>query len=188
MLSTVYFMDLRTSAKEPNFKKFVCLVLSLLMIGIISPARAADLTVDQLKNSQYLIPSWENPDQGEWVQLQNGEYTRRNPDNPLFVNVVKMALGPLSKNQAKDAAVIYAYNTGGSGFFMMLGAVINDQGSPRQIASTDLGDRVKINSLSIKSGKIIIDLVVHGPNDPACCPTVKKIATYTLAGNKLIEK
>jgi hypothetical protein len=168
--------------------RVVALLLSLLMIGMITPANAADLTLNQLRNSKYLIPSWGNPNQGEWVQLRNGEFTRRDPDNPLFVNLVKIALGHLSKNQGKDAAIIYAYNTGGSGFFMLLGAVINDQGKPKQIATTDLGDRVKINSLSIQSGKIIIDMVTHGPNDPACCPTVKKIATYALVGNKLVEK
>ena len=164
------------------------LLLSLLMIGLISPVNAADLTVDQLKNGKYLIPSWENPDQGEWVQLKNGEFTRRGSDNPLFVNLVKIALGPLSKNQTKGAAVIYAYNTGGSGIFMMLGAVINDRGQLKDIAQTDLGDRVKINSLSIHAGKIIIDMIIHGPNDPACCPTLKKLATYALVGNKLVEK
>jgi len=168
--------------------RVLLLLLSLLMIGGISPARAADLTADQLKYSQYLIPSWENPDEGEWVRLENGEFARRDPDNPLFVSVVKIALGQLSQDQAKAAAVIYAYNTGGSGIFTMLCALINDQGKPKQIAAADLGDRVIINSLSIQSGKIIIDMVVHGPQDPACCPTVKKIATYTLVGNKLVEE
>ncbi len=168
--------------------RVLSLLLSILMIGLISPVNAADLTVDQLKNSKYLVPSWENPDQGEWVQLKNGEFTRRNPDNPLFVNIVKIALGDLSHNQTKDAAVIYGYNTGGSGFFVVLCALSNDHGKPKKIAITDLGDRVKINSLSIQSGKIIIDMVTHGPNDPACCPTVKKIAAYTLVGNKLVEK
>jgi hypothetical protein len=174
--------------RDPMMIHILPIVLSILMLGLISPVHAGDLTVNQLRNSQYLIPSWENPDQGEWVQLQNGEFTRRNPDNPLFVDVVKIALGHLSPNQSKDAAVIYAYNTGGSGFFTMLCAMINDHGKPKQIASADLGDRVKINSLSIQSGKIIIDLVTHGPNDPACCPTVKKIATYSLVGNKLVEE
>jgi len=164
------------------------LLLSLLMIGIITPGNAADLTVDQLNNSKYLIPSWENPDQGEWVQFKNGEFTRKNPDNPLFVKVVKIALGYLSNNQTKDGVVIYGYNTGGTGFFVMLCAVINDHGKPKNTALTDLEDRVKINSLSIQSGKIIVDMVTHGPNDPASCPTVKKIATYTLVGNKLVEK
>jgi len=163
------------------------LLLSLLIIGIISPVNAADLTVGQLNNSKYLIPSWENPAQGDWIQLKNGEFTQRNPDNPLFVNIVKIAFGHLSNNKTKDAAVIYVYNTGGSGFFMMLCAVIDDQGQPKNIARADLGDRVKINSLSIHAGKIIIDMVTHGPIDPACCPTVKKIATYTLVGNKLVE-
>jgi hypothetical protein len=158
------------------------------MFGLIYPVNAADLTVNQLHNSNYLIPSWKNQGRGEWVQLRNGEFTRRNRDNPLFVNVVKIALGHLSNHQSKDAAVVYAYNTGGSGFFMMLGAVMNDQGKPNNIARTNLGDRVKINSLSIQAGKIIIDMVVHGPNDPACCPTVKKIAVYRLAGNKLVEQ
>ena len=158
------------------------------MLGLISPANAADLTVNQLKNGKYLIPSWENPDQGEWVQLKNGEFTRKHPDNPIFVKLIEVAIGYLSNNHTKDAAVIYGYNTGGSGFFVMLGAVINDQGKPKIIALADLEDRVKINALNIQAGKIVVDLVIHGPSDPACCPTVKKIATYTLAGNKLIKK
>ena len=164
------------------------LVLGILVVAIITPVHAADLTINQLNNRKYLIPSWEQPDQGEWVQLKNGEFTRRNPDNPLFVNVVKIAVGYLSNNQTKDAAVIYGYNTGGSGFFVVLCAVINDQGNPKNTALIDLEDRVKINSLRIQSGKIIIDMVTHGPNDPACCPTVKKIATYTLIGNKLVAQ
>jgi hypothetical protein len=167
--------------------RILTLLLSILMLGLISPVNAANLTVDQLKNCKYYIPSWENPQQGEWVQVKNGEFTRRNPDNLLFVKVVEVALGYLSNNQTKDAAVIYGYNTGGSGFFVMLSAVINDQGKPKFIAFADLEDRVKINSLSIQSGKIVVDMVIHGPNDPAPFPTVKKIATYGLVGNKLVE-
>jgi hypothetical protein len=35
---------------------------------------------------------------------------------------------------------------------------------------------MKINSLAFKSSKIIIDMITHGPHDPACCPTAKNIA------------
>ena len=62
------------------------------------------------------------------MQLKDGEFTRKNPDNPLLVNVVKIALGRLSNHQDQDAAVIYGYNTGGTGFFTVLCAVINEQG------------------------------------------------------------
>ncbi len=153
----------------------------------MAPAHAADLTIPQLENSKYLIPAWEDANQGEWVQLKNGEFNRRNPENPLFVRIIDIAIGHLSNNLSKDAAVIYGYNTGGSGFFVMLCAVLNDHGKPKNIALADLEDRVKINSLSIRAGKIIVDMVTHGPNDPACCPTVKKVATYTLVGHKLVE-
>lgn len=168
--------------------RIVALLVCLLVFGLIYPVNAADLTVNQLHNSNYLIPSWENQGRGEWVQLRNGEFSRRNRDNPLFVKIVKVALGSLSDGKTTDGAVIYGYNTGGSGSFMVLGAVVNDRGKPREIALTDLGDRVKVNSLSLKGGKIIINLVTHGPNDPSCCPTVKKIATYRLVGNKLVEE
>lgn len=168
--------------------KILSLLLSIFMLGIISQVNAAELDVNQLKNSKYFIPSFENPSQGEWVQLKNGEFNRRDPHNPLFVKIVDIAVGYLSNNQSQDAAVIYGYNTGGSGFFVVVCAVINEKGKPKNIALADLEDRVKINSLRIQSGKIIIDMVVHGPNDPSCCPTVKKIARYTLVGNKLEEK
>jgi hypothetical protein len=168
--------------------KVLTLLLSFLVIGLISPVHAADLTINQLNNSKYLIPAWEDPDQGEWVQLKNGEFTRKNPDNALLVSIVKIALGRLSNHQDRDAAVIYGYNTGGTGFFTVLCAVINEQGKPKNSALIDLEDRIKINSLRIQAGKIIIDMVTHGPNDPACCPTVKKVATYKLVGNKLVKE
>ena len=168
--------------------RILTLFVSFLVIGLISPVHAAGLTVDQLENSKYLVPSWEDPDQGEWVQLKGGEFARKNPDNPLFVSIVKIALGRLSNHQDQDAAVIYGYNTGGTGFFTVLCAVMNDRGIPKNSALIDLEDRIKINSLRIQSGKIIIDMVTHGPNDPACCPTVKKVATYKLVGNKLVKE
>jgi hypothetical protein len=164
------------------------LLLGIFLVGAISLLNAAELDVNQLENSKYFIPSLENPEQGEWVQLHNGEFSRRDQDNFLFVRIVDLAIGYLSKNHTKDAAVIYGYNTGGSGFFVVLCAVINENGKLKQTAAVDLEDRVKINSLSIHSGKIIVDMVVHGPKDPSCCPTVKKIATFTLVGNKLVEK
>ena len=34
-----------------------------------------------------------------------------------------------------------------------------------------LGDRVRIEGGSIEDGIIRLDLVEHGPDEPACCPT-----------------
>jgi hypothetical protein len=164
------------------------LFLSALLVGPASPVNAADLTATQLKNGKYFIPSWENPDQGEWVQLKDGEFNRSDPDNPLNVRIVDLAVGRLANLPGPGAAVIYGFSTGGTGFFMLLAAVVNDHGQPKPVALANLEDRAQINSVRIHSGKIIVDLLVHGPTDPAPWPTVKKIATYAVKGNKLIEQ
>jgi hypothetical protein len=164
------------------------ITIIFFLLGNISPAGAAGLTVEQIKNSPFYIRGWEDETQGEWVQLHDGRYSRTNPDDQLFLEMHQIVLGHLSASRTKDAAVIYGVNYGGTGNFYILSVLANDQGRPKNIAQAELGDRVKINSLAIKSGKITIDMITHGPHDPACCPSVKKIAVYTLSGNKLVEK
>jgi hypothetical protein len=168
--------------------KALSLLLCLSLLAIISPVHAADLTKSQLMNSKYFIPGWEDPDQGEWVQLENGKYNRKDPNNPLFVEIVDVAIGPLSPDHQKAAAVIYGYNTGGTGFFVMLCAITQEHGKLKNSELIDLEDRVRINSLYIRSGKIVVDMLTHGPHDPASSPTVRKIVTYTLVGNKLVKQ
>jgi hypothetical protein len=168
--------------------KTLSLFLGFLLMGLNCGATAAELTVDRLKNGKYFIPGWEDKSQGEWVQLKDGEYNRKDPDNFLRVQIVDVTIGPLLSGQRKGGAVIYGYNTGGTGFFVMLCAVADDQGRLKNSEVVDLEDRVKINSLHIKSGKIVVDMLVHGPTDPAPFPTVRKIATYSLVGNKLVEE
>jgi hypothetical protein len=163
------------------------ILLNFLMSGPFFPAAAEELTVHSLENGKYFVPSWENPDLGEWVQLKNGEYNRQNPDDPLSVKIVALATGYLSNQKTEDAAVIYGFSKGGTGFFVMLCAVINDHGKLKNSNLVDLEDRVEINSLNIKSGKIIVDMLAHRANDPAPFPTLKKIVQYGLIGNKLVE-
>jgi hypothetical protein len=93
------------------------LTLIILVISLVPSVIAVDLTIHQLKNSKYLIPLWEDSDQGDWVQLKDAKFTRINPEDPLFVKIVEVTLGHLLDRSGKDAAVIYGYNTGGSGFF-----------------------------------------------------------------------
>ena len=97
------------------------------------------------------------------------------------------ALGDLNNDGKIDAAVIYFYNGGGSGSFVVLAAMINQDGNPVQVASEDLGDRTVVKSISIQGGKIILNLLVHGPKDSMAEPTVKQTRTYRLAGDKLVQ-
>jgi hypothetical protein len=80
-----------------------------------------------------------------------------------------------------------ASNAGGSGTFVHLAAVLNQNGQPQHVASVSLGDRVKIEAVKIEAGTITVNMVTHGPNDPLCCPTVKTANTFKLQGDRLVK-
>lgn len=145
------------------------------------------LTLEALKNAEY---------QSEFAKdhkakLTDGTYREKYQPGAATELVIslypKYALGDLNGDGIDDAAVILVANPGGSGTFYDLAAVINQNGTPTNVASQLLGDRVQIKSISIKSGEIVLDMIVHGPSDPLCCPTVEVTRAYKLEGGKLVQ-
>jgi len=53
-------------------------------------------------------------------------------------------------------------------------AVIAAKGNILITEPISLGDRVNIEDVKITSGKIILKILKHKPNDPLCCPTLKR--------------
>jgi heat shock protein HslJ len=121
--------------------------------------------------------------------LQDGEYREQAAPGSATETVVMLtdyvAYGDLNGQQA--AAVILVTDPGGSGTFYDLAVVVEKNGQPANIATTLLGDRVQINSVTIEGNEIIVDMVQQGPDDPMCCPTQHVVKTYSLEGNELVE-
>ena len=155
-----------------------------LMLAACGSAKTSDaLTTEALQNAEY---------QTEWtpegtVRLEGGEY--RAPAAPGSASEIVIALteyvavGELNGQPA--AAVILYSDGGGSGTFYELHVMVERDGQPNDVAWTQLGDRVQINSLAIESDEIIVDMVMHGPDDPMCCPTQQVVQTYALQGEDL---
>jgi len=144
------------------------------------------LTVDAFKNAEY---------QSEWTRsrkapLTDGEYREPVAPGSATETVVmlsdRMAFGYSSDGQ-EMAAVILITDPGGSGTFYYLAAVVEQNGELINVAVTLLGDRVKINSLSMEDGEIVVDMVAHGPDDPMCCPTQRTVQRYTLQDDQLVQ-
>lgn len=121
--------------------------------------------------------------------LHNGMYKASRPyiqghETTVTANLVQAAWGEVPGAGATDqaVAVVYTYNTGGTGHFYQLSLVGVCLQQPCELACAELGDRVQLLEIDITDdGKIVAKLVVHGENDLACCPTrhVTRTWTYT---------
>jgi heat shock protein HslJ len=85
-----------------------------------------------------------------------------------------------------SAAVILATNAGGSGTFIDLAVVVEQDGQLTNVATTNLGDRVDVQSIAFENDQIVVDMITQGPEDPMCCPTQEVIHTYELQGGELV--
>jgi hypothetical protein len=95
------------------------------------------------------------------------------------------ALGDLDQDGVADAALILAENSGGSGTFIYLAAVLNEEGLPVNTSTILLGDRVRVQSLQVLDGRIVVMALTHAPDDPLCCPTQLVEMTYLLDAGQL---
>jgi hypothetical protein len=137
------------------------------------PPMPSGLTLDMLKNGTYHAPVYDRT-----ITLVNGAYSEGSGTDQYSVQMLDvLALG--------DAAIILAENGGGSGTFETVVAVLDAGGVPTQAGQAQLGDRVKINSMKIDADTLALDMLVQGPNDPMCCPSLPETQSYRMVGNTL---
>ena len=168
--------------------EFLALVLGVAL-GACSAGRSGptELTVEQLRNATY------NNVLEEPVTLVDGRFegepfssgAATRPVVTLIPGAV--AKGDLDGDQADEAVVALARDSGGSGVFVYLAVVRESRGKPENTATLSLGDRVRVTALSIDDGKILAELVEHGPNDPMCCPTSEVHREWTLQDGELSD-
>jgi hypothetical protein len=163
------------------------IAVALLLVGCGS--------TDQTGTEAFALETLENAEyQTQWtsegvVRLEDGEY--RAPAAPgsaseiVVVLTEHVANGELNGEPA--AAAILRSSGGGSGTFYELHLMVERNGQPHDVAWTQLGDRVEINSLTIEENEIVVDMVAHGPDDPLCCPTQQVVQTYALEGESLVQ-
>jgi len=162
-------------------------IIAVLVAGCASGSKEgaeSTITIEQLASMEY---------QSEFTKsgtapLENGEYSEQAaPGSATQTSVTltdHVAFGELNGEPA--AAVVLVTDPGGSGTFYSLHVVVNQDGELVNIANTDLGDRVQINSLDIEDGQIVVEMVTQGPDDPMCCPTQEVTKRYELQ-DELIE-
>ncbi len=146
------------------------------------------LTLDMLKNAGYSIILFD--DVPQTLQMTDGIYqSGSDPAQPDYISARMgdlAAFGDLNGDSVDDAVVIINLNFGGTGVFTSVIAMINQNGVPVQPAPAPMEDLPLVNTLAIQDGEIFIDAVIHGINDPNCCPNQSITKTYRLFSNGLV--
>jgi|APFre7841882724_1041349.scaffolds.fasta_scaffold05865_5 hypothetical protein len=147
--------------------------VACLAAGCAGMSPPPGLSKQQLENAKYRLAY----NGGEPFVLKDGRNDKvptRSADTTLRVAMAEnVAFGDLNADGLQDAVVVLASNLGGTGTYMTLAAVENDNGQPYHTANVDLGDRTEVKALRVEGNLVTVDVVRVGPNDPACCPTEK---------------
>lgn len=159
---------------------------ALLEQGTTSGGQAPEgLAQADLANATYNVEYT----QSGTAPLTDGVYSEEAAPGSAAMTTVTLtdniAYGQLNDQSA--AVVVLVSDPGGSGTFYDLAIVVNQNDQPVNIATTFLGDRLQINSISVENNQIVIDMVQAGPDDPLCCPSQQVIKTFELQGEQLTE-
>ena len=147
----------------------------------------AGLTIEALRNATYASEFAENGTFTLVDGLFKDTITSNGFESPLGVRFGdKVGMGDLDGDGVGDAAVTLITDTGGTGSFVNLVAVLNEDGAPAPIASVFLGDRVAVEAIRIAESRIELDMIVRAPSDPFCCPSLPVLRTYALEDSNLI--
>ncbi len=126
------------------------------------------------------------------AQLVGGVFEE--PAAPGSASMVRVVLGDLrvagdlDGDGSADAAAILVADPGGSGTFYYLAAVLDRDGTAVPVATTLLGDRIVVDSLVVRSGRIVVGLLTRGPEEAmAAAPTVAVERIFALQGALLVE-
>lgn len=105
------------------------------------------------------------------------------PANRSTAQSESTALVDLDADGTAEVVVLWS-TVGGTDTDDHLTVLRNDGAVYRPAGSVDLNGQAKLSGVG--GGRIEIEQLVHGPNDPACCPTRKKKSRYRLGDGTLV--
>lgn len=147
----------------------------------VEPAAVVDSQA--VRNATYMSQFTETG----FVELSDGEY--RDAEQRIHAGLdPHMAFGDLDGDPGVEAAVIVGTNTGGSGGFVDLAILDGREGSVVNVATVFLGDRLRIHSVAILDGEVVLDATMHTPDDPMCCPSLRATRRFRMEQGELVEQ
>ncbi len=125
------------------------------------------------------------------IRLVNGQFyalPEGAKGNAVLVALSQMqANGDLDGDNDEDVAALLVADAGKEGMYIYLAVIANEGGEARFLTSLSLGDRIQVDNLQIDHGQVVVNMKVHSPTDPICCPSQDATHFYNLVGNQLVR-
>lgn len=151
---------------------------------IASPTDSPDF-VEEIRNAQYQLGL---PDSLQIVQLRDGKFEQGTAGSADFISVFVtdfVARGDLNGDNRDEVAALVSENYGGTGTFVFLTVYSEVDGELVFQTSKLVDDRPQINLLLIEDSEIFLDAIIHGSEDPMCCPTLKTTRHFRFIDRQL---
>lgn len=121
--------------------------------------------------------------------LRNGVYdveAAPGSASRIIVRLADMAaFGDMDGDGDSDAATILTSSGGGTGTFVELAYVRDDDGVARPVATTLLGDRVLVREVRVSDRRVVVRLRARGATDPLTRLTREVTRRFELRGDAL---
>lgn len=159
-----------------------------LLVFRSETAATPPLSWEQLRNATY--PS-ELP-RTKQAPLKDGAYEEEIAPGSATRLTIRLAdivgFGRIDSGDSVDAAAVLIGSPGGTGTFIYLVVVLNDNGTPAPAAAVLLGDRVAVRAIRVEDHRMIVGMRVRAANDPLALLTKEVTRTYSLQDGRLVQE
>lgn len=168
--------------KRQRMRRWLALLVGVLVAVLVT---SCDYQTFRLAfaDVEYIIVDLND----ERVRLdENGEYW--DEEARVTSCFITGAAGDLNGDGLLDGAAVLATNTGGTGFFYTVHAILADgDGGFRDVGSVFLGDRIAVTSVEMSGPTIEVSILIRADGEPAVAtPTIPVVLLLTLEDGELV--
>ena len=181
---TVFLIGCRPATPPPPPADQTQIASTAAPTSAATPVRVPD-EAEAIRDAEYQLGA---TDALQVIQLKDGRFEQGTPgsDNYMSAAVTDfVAVGDLDADGKDEVGALVSENYGGTGVFVFLAVYTNTNGTLTFQTSRMVDDRPQLNALSIGAGEIFLDAVIHGPDEPMCCPTLRTTRHFRLVDEQL---
>jgi len=174
-------------------KKIILIVIAIIILGVAgcliykptNPATPGPKLPVDARNAAYVIEGEETALINGRAETQAVEDSASKVITQYFGNDVK---ADFNGDRINDMAFLLTQNSGGSGTFYYVAAIISQDNNYRGVNTILLGDRIAPQTTEFQNGEIIVNYADRKPGEPmTAIPSVGVSRYFKIDSGNLVE-